>query len=281
MHRRGRTATGLAILAAAAIGLAGCTGSAKDQAAPAVQATASPADIVLAANTKTIAAKSAKISLEYKITQAGQAPVNMTGGGSFDMVTGNAQMRMTVPGFGDTEIRMVGGTVYTKLPAEVAKSLGGKPWVKVDAKAMEAAGLGQLARMSPAEQMGYLKGIGKDVTTVGKETVDGTPTTHYRVTVDLDRAAAQASPELRKSIDEARKSLSSPVLPADVWVDEQGLLRKFAATMTATPPKTVAGGATGPVTVAIAQKYSDLGAPVRITAPPAAQIVDMGQLTGK
>jgi hypothetical protein len=282
VQRRGRTATGLTIVAAVVIGLAGCTGDAKGQAAPTVSATVSPADIVLAANTKTIAAKSARIAMQYTITQPGQPPVKMSGGGAFDMVTGNTEMRMTIPGFGDTEVRLVDGTMYTKLPAELTKSFGGKPWVKVDAKAMAAAGLGQLARMSPAEQLGYLKGIGKDVTTVGKETVGGTPTTHYRATVDLDQAAKAASPDLRRGITEARKSLGFPVLPADVWVDEDGLLRKFAVTMTVTPPKSAGANApSGPATVAFTQEYSDLGAPVKITAPPASQVVDMGQLTGK
>jgi hypothetical protein len=280
---RGRTAPGLALLAALAIGLTGCTGgsggSGGSHGDGKAGATPSAAQIVQAANTKTLAARTARVDLQYKITSSGQAPIDLTGTGAVDLTSGDSRLTMTMPGLGATELRTVDHTMYLKLPAQFA-GLGGKPWLRLDAKGMAGAGLGQLTQLSPADQLAYLKGASKEVTTVGKETIDGTPTTHYRATLDLDRAAETMSAEARKTLAEARKSLSSATLPADVWVDEAGVLRKFEMTLSITPPKaaiTVPGAPTGPMTMVVSQRYSELGTPVTVTAPPASQFTDMSQ----
>jgi hypothetical protein len=279
---RGRTA-GLAALAALAIGLTGCTGTADKAADRAAPDPAAAAQIVRAANTKTLAAKSATVDLQYTITSSGQQPIDMTGTGVVDLAGGDSRLAMTVPGLGELELRTVGGTMYLKLPAQFA-SLSAKPWVRLDAAGTAAAGLGQLSQLSPADQLAYLKGVPDDVTTVGKETVDGTPTTHYRAKLDLDTAAEAMTAEARKGFAEARKTLSTATVPADIWVDERGQLRKFELTLTMTPPKAatpVPGAPTGPLTMLVSQRYSDLGVPVTITAPAAAQSTDMSALTGK
>jgi hypothetical protein len=280
---RGRTARGLALLAALAIGLTGCTGgsgaSGGSGGSGARADTPSAAQIVRAANTKTLAARTARVDLRYEITSSGQAPIDLTGTGSVDLTSGNSQLTMTMPGLGAAELRTVDRTMYLKLPAQFA-GLGGKPWLRLDAKGMAGAGLGQLTQLSPADQLAYLKGASEDVTTVGKETIEGTPTTHYRATLDLDLAAKTMSAGARKTLAEARKSLSSPRLPADVWVDEAGVLRKFEITLTVTPPKSatpVPGAPTGPMTMVVSQRYSDLGTPVTVTAPPASQFTDMSK----
>jgi hypothetical protein len=280
---RGRTAPGLALLAALAVGLTGCTGGSGDGKPKAAAETTSATSIVQAANTKTVAARTATVDLQYKITSSGQAPIDMTGTGVVDMASGDSRLTMTLPGLGETELRSVDRTMYLKLPAQFA-GMTGKPWLRLDAKGMAGAGLGQLSQLSPADQLAYLKGVSEDVTTVGKETVDGVATTHYRVKLDLDRAAAAMSAEARKRFAEARKSLSSTILPAEVWVDDKGMLRKFEVTLAMTPPKaatTVPGAPTGPMTMVVSQRYSNLGKPVAVTAPPESQFTDMSKALGQ
>jgi hypothetical protein len=273
----------LALLAALALGLTGCTGGSDDGTPKAAVETASAASIVQAANTKTLAARTAKVDLQYKITSSGQAPMDLTGTGAVDLTSGNSQLTMTMPGLGETELRTVDRTMYLKLPAQFA-GMAGKPWLRLDAKGMTGAGMGQLSQLSPADQLAYLKGVSEDVTTVGKETVDGVSTTHYRAKLDLDRAAKSMSAEAQKSFAEARKSLSSTVLPAEVWVDDEGMLRKFEVTLAMTPPKAataVPGAPTGPMTMVVSQRYSDLGKPVTVAAPPASQFTDMSTVLGQ
>jgi hypothetical protein len=275
---RGRTAA--TILAAVALSVTGCTGTETKAAARAASAQTA-AQVVAAANSKTLAAKSAKVALQVTTTAKGQAPVELTGTGAYDTVSGDTSMRIIVPTVGEIEVRTVDRTVYAKLPAELAGSLGGKPWVKLDAKALAAAGMGQLSQLNPAEQLGYLHGVTGDAEVVGEEAVDGTPTTHYRVTIDLDRAAKSAPAPSRASIAEARKALGAATLPADVWIDAEGRVRKFATTMEMTPTSVAgAAGATGPMTVDLTVAYSDFGTAVDVTAPPAAEMTDLSALTG-
>jgi hypothetical protein len=273
----------LALLAALVLGLTGCTGGSGDGEPKAAAETASAASIVQAANTKTLAARTAKVDLQYKITSSGQAPIDMTGTGAVDLTSGNSQLTMTMPGLGETELRTVDRTMYLKLPAQFA-GMAGKPWLRLDAKGMAGAGLGQLSQLSPADQLSYLKGVSEDVTTVGKETVDGVSTTHYRAKLDLDRAGKSMSAEAQSRFAEARKLLSSTTLPADVWVDDNGMLRKFEVTLAMTPAKAataVPGAPTGPMTMVVSQRYSDLGKPVSVTAPPASQFTDMSRALGR
>jgi hypothetical protein len=269
----------VAVLAALAIGLTGCTGDADGDGTSAARGeTTSAAEVVQAANTKTLAARSATIDLQYKIVSSG-TPMDLTGTGVVDLAGGDTRLAMTMPGLGDTELRIVDHRMYLKLPAQFA-SLSPKPWVRLDDEGMATAGLGQLTQLNPADQLAYLKGVSQDVTTVGKESIDGTPTTHYRATLDLDKAAEAMPAAARKNLAEARKTLSTGTLPADIWVDEQGMLRKFEVTLKLNPPKAAAvpGAPAGPMTMLVSQRYSDLGKPVTVTAPPASQVTELSKV---
>jgi hypothetical protein len=97
-------------------------------------------------------------------------------------------------------------------------------------------------------------------TYVGKDTVDGTPTDHYRFTVDGAQVAS-ALPSL--------PSAAASALPAhetvDVWFDGSGRYKQM---------KMDAGGEN------VTEVFSDWGKKVSITAPPASKVTDISGLAG-
>ena len=133
------------------------------------------------------------------------------------------------------------------------------------------AGLSNLAAASPSPTTAlvYLRGA-KDAKKVGTDSVAGVDTTHYRVTTDLQRAAARSSGSDKASVQEAMQLTGRKTLPMDAWVDGDGYLRKVAWA-----ERTSAGDG-----AKVSMVLHDFGAPVKIE-PPSGHVIDLLQrLTG-
>ena len=104
---------------------------------------------------------------------------------------------------------------------------------------------------------------------VGKESIKGVDTTHYRATVDLAQAAAKSHGASRDSINRVRRLSGVKKLPVDVWVDGEGYLRKVAWSEH-TSPSTAAK---------VTMLLHDFGSPVTIE-PPSGKIIDLLQAGG-
>jgi len=149
--------------------------------------------------------------------------------------------------------RLPGGKSWMKIDlAEVAKTPG------VDLDALGASGPSQ----APASGLDYLHGAGK-AKKLGTAKVDGVATTRYRVKVDLRRAAARSTDaSAKRAITRLIGSLNgSKVLPVDVWIDGDHLVRRQRVDYTAT-----VGGKTS--TFDITTDYTAYGA--KVTANPPA-----------
>jgi hypothetical protein len=72
--------------------------------------------------------------------------------------------------------------------------------------------------VSPARLLGYAQAA-TDARRVGRETVDGVPTTHYYAEIDLSRYA------IRRTLGDS--------LPVDVWIDGSGRIRRVTAQLSA------------------------------------------------
>jgi hypothetical protein len=119
---------------------------------------------------------------------------------------------------------------------------GGKSWMKVDlAEAAKTPGvdLDALGASGPSQDpvsgLDYLRGAGA-AKKLGAAKVDGVATTRYRVQVDLKRAVKRsAQPAAKRAIDRLIATLGgSSVLPVDVWVDGDHLVRRQRVDYTAT-----------------------------------------------
>jgi hypothetical protein len=147
---------------------------------------------------------------------------------------------------------------------------GPKDWLKVDLAQLSRQGGGGLSNLaavtpSPTTALAYLRGA-KDAKKVGTESVAGADATHYRVTADLQRAAARSSGSDKASIQKVMQLTGRKTLPMDAWVDGDGYLRKVAWAEHPSP-------GTG---ANISMVLHDFRAPVKIE-PPSGHVIDLLQ----
>ena len=121
---------------------------------------------------------------------------------------------------------------------------------------------------------------------VGTEPIRGEPATHYRTTIDFNRAAQATSGDEQASLQRLAQLYGNQQLPADVWVDGQNRMRRFSYTLDLSkidPSKLPQGPGTPAAkpsgTVNFSMELFDFGIPASIPAPPPPdQVVDFADL---
>ncbi|HEX5404493.1 MAG TPA: hypothetical protein VFX16_19575 [Pseudonocardiaceae bacterium] len=220
-----------------------------------------------------MAAGSAHIATTTELG-SGQQNVPIDSSGTIGFANQSADLTETLPGGqGSGETRFVDGVLYEKLPGTLVSRLAnGKPWISLNVAALsQQAGGGSLQQLmtdspsDPSTVLGLMRGVDGTVGKVGPDTVDGSPTTHYDVTLNLDKAAEGQSTATQQAVHVLERELGSHTLPAQVWVDDAGRLRKTAMRETVGDR----------VTFGFTATLSDFGVPVTITAPPADQTTDL------
>ncbi|WP_055588937.1 hypothetical protein [Peterkaempfera griseoplana] len=185
-------------------------------------------------------------------------------------------------GAGSLRMVMTGQVMYMNMGAKAAASLQGKHWLKMDlaavAKSQGGAGqqmLDQLNKQSgqdPTQSVGLITGSG-NVKQVGRETVDGVSTTHYRGTVDITSLAEKQgslgsmTATQRKQFETQMTKLGVKTMNIDLWANDQKRPVKVHET---------AQTANGPLDIVV--DYSDYGTPVHAVAPPASDTLDLSRL---
>lgn len=246
-----------------------------------------PGVVVAAAAQRTTAAKNAKVDVTGTISTMGQT-VDLTGNGAIDFAAKTFALNLTIPSTGQIEERLVDGIIYVKVPAPAAGQFGGKPWLKIDPKAIGASGgqnpFGSLDSSNPSQILNTLQGAG-NVTKVGDEDVRGVKTSRYHAEIDIAKAAdAQGlTPAQKTQLQQALGGKTT--IPEDVWLDEQGLARRLALDISATPPSTgtsTSSSAPTSVSTKFQMEFYDYGqAGAAVIAPPAEQTTDFGQILGQ
>ncbi|HEX5120724.1 MAG TPA: hypothetical protein VFW65_36545 [Pseudonocardiaceae bacterium] len=274
------TGAGTSGSASASSSVASTTASAPESA----PTTVNPADkaAVAGAFAKTTATGTAHVATSTRVS-LGQQGVPITATGSIRFADRAADLVEMVPGTqGNGETRFVDGTLYARLPGSLLAGLShGRKWISVDLTALSQHGDGSFQQLltdspsDPTAMLGFLRGAGGTVTKVGQDTIDGVPTTHYTVELNLDRAAQGQSEGTQRSIHVLEQQLGSHTLPAQVWIDNQGLVRRIM--LHENLKGTADSARSGNVTVDVTATLSDFGAPVTITAPPADQTADLTQ----
>ncbi|HEY3752183.1 MAG TPA: hypothetical protein VGL80_23615 [Pseudonocardiaceae bacterium] len=233
-----------------------------------------PADTaaVVGAFDKTMAAGSARIATTTEIG-AGQQNVPIDSTGTIGFANQSADLTETLPGGqGSGETRFVNGVLYERLPSALVSRLSnGKPWISLNVAALSRQGDGSLQQLmtdspsDPSTVLGFLRGVDGTVGKVGPDTVDGSQTTHYDVTLNLDKAAEGQSTTAQQAIHTLERELGSHTLPAQVWIDDAGRLRKIST------QENIGGR----ITFGFTAILSDFGVPVKISPPPAGQVTDL------
>jgi len=239
---------------------------------------------VAAAIQKTTAAGSAKIATATQVG-VGQASLPITATGVINFAGQTADLTETLPGNqGTGETRFVNGVLYERLPGTlVAQLSGGKPWISLNVTALsgQPGNLQPLiadAPTDPSTILGFLRGAGDQINTIGPEAVDGTPTTHYTILIDLDKAAAGQSTQTQNAVHVLEQQLGTHTVPAQVWLDSDGRLRKISMRETVTGSATTTTSPAGNISFDFTATLSDFGVPADITAPPTNQTTDLTNL---
>jgi hypothetical protein len=251
----------IALVTALAVA-AGCggSGSSKPAARPAsTPVTAAPTTTttraggdgqagLLAAVNQTTAAKTARVELDETLT--GPESVTTSGGGLVNFTESSAQLSIQADsraGGESIELRVVNGRAY------VRSSSNGSGWTSI---ATDGAASVTRGANDPTQYLRWLRGVSNDVRVVGPERVRNVATTKYEGTVDLSRIVGS------KLSAEVAKLFSSDwsKLPVQVWVDNEGNVRKVALVM-----KLKAEGTTVAINVTV--EFYDFGVPANIEAP--------------
>jgi hypothetical protein len=229
--------------------------------------------VVTRAADATLEAGSEQFALEAT-ARTGDDSVALRGGGAFDSKAhrGSVRFALTTPGARassfdgvfDRELLWLGSSNLA------TNAANGKHWMKFDRRwNLDQAGsdLAALAGRTPADLLAQLRLAGGSVTTLGKERLGGVSTTHYRTVVD-----GAAPPDG----DELVQQMDPKYLPADVWIDGDGLVRKVALRYS------VAFGGLNPqrAEITMTMRFSKFGLPVAIRRPAASDSQDANKFGG-
>jgi hypothetical protein len=262
---------------AAALVLSGCGSGSNSPSQPGGNAGANPgaasvgsltqlADLITKQSTQKQAAH-VKISVDTQ----GQA---ISGEG--DMRFGDKpamDLKLAVPEMTEVTLRFVDDAFYFKLSEEITP---GKPWVKIDTNGTDPLSqtLGAAVKEfkengDPSQMVKQLQAAG-EITGTKKEQLNGKDTTHYTVTVDVNKMIAnQQDPQLKQLMEAAAKA-GITTYPLDVWLDSDGLPARLSANTPVTDPTSQKTQE-----VKFQADYTDWGKQVNVTAPPADQIAEL------
>ena len=247
----------------------------------------SPEAAVAQAATNSVEAGTSRVSLELTMTGIGDKPVTITGEGVQDSQQHRARFTFDLSGvgelsgggvqLGEIELLLDGFTLYMNLP--FLETAGLKPWVEIDLQALaqqEGFDLGSLRGLSqtdPTQVLQYLQAASDDIEEVGEEDVRGVGTTRYRMTIDLGKVARQMPEEARAAIEELLAESGLETIPAEAWIDGDGLVRRIELAyegMEFTP------GQKGDMAVRV--ELYNYGVEVEVQPPPADQVMPFQDL---
>ncbi|MFI6007959.1 hypothetical protein ACIBAG_03895 [Streptomyces sp. NPDC051243] len=201
---------------------------------------------------------------------------------SMEMATGGT--RVTIRGEGVYDFHKQLGQLKVLLPQDPAGTTARRPimellapgalfmknrgagvpankWVRVDTRSLSDGNLVTGGATDPFAAAEVLRGA-RSATYVGEGKVAGTPVRHYRGTADLGVAAQEASDGNKESLTAAAKGFATDQVPFDVYLDDDGRIRKVRHRFSF-----VNGQQSDAVAVASTTLLYDFGAPVDVRLP--------------
>jgi len=173
----------------------------------------------------------------------------------------------TEPGWPGDAVPMVvigdGAATYVRSAAWPVE----QPWTQLAAD--DAAAQGGLGSADLGSRLELLAGGVTALEEVGEEEVRGVPSVHYRVTVDLPRAAEAAPEDQRAILTDLAEQGGITELPFDLWVGE-GLVRRMSYRLDlprAAEGESATAGLAGGASIVTIVEYFDFGVPFQPRIP--------------
>jgi hypothetical protein len=265
-------------------------------------------------------AGSARASIAYSVRQViDLRSINVPGGGPVPenlrrqlQAGSQAQTTPAVPGavnfsLGRAALLASGGPLVGDIPIAIydrtslfMRRLGRgaqrRPWVQLDFSRIDARRgppasppIG-FSGLSPVALTDLLAGtLSGSARVVGQQDIAGTPTTHYRLNIDWDKAKsdqgreAAGLPKLSKKRSEAlqrvyeQMGISDPIFPSEVWLDARGLPHKLTAAVKQTVEITEQNRKRHlHFETKIILELSDFSSPVSLDVPSKQQLIQVG-----
>ncbi|MGW6016167.1 hypothetical protein [Streptomyces sp. NPDC055210] len=230
VERQRKRADGAVALAAAATGLllcaTGCAGggTASDDARTADD----PVEVLHGAAAHLVRAGTSKARTSMEMATGGTR-VTIRGEGVYDFAGQVGRLKVLLPqdpagadGHRPITELLAPGALYMKnrgagVPAD--------KWVRVDTATLSDGNLVTGGATDPFAAAELLRGA-RTATYLGRTSVAGTAVRHYRGTADLTVAARDASAGNREALRAAAKGFATATVPFDVYLDDQGRIRK-------------------------------------------------------
>jgi hypothetical protein len=268
------------------LALSGCTGDDEPRADPAAL------ERLLASVDATRSAGTARMSQALSMTfperpgssQVPSGSIAVEVGGYLDLRNRSARLRVTTEGSGlagadalagDTDVILVGGTMYMRSPFYQQLAPNHEPWLQIDYEELGLRGISQLGQQDPLAFVDALRGVYGEVEEVGTERVRERPATRYRATVDIARLTDAMPRATRPSVEASFAQLGIAELPVEVWLDEDGRLVRMTSDVE------LSGAATEGGTMELSLELFEFGVAFDLRPPPADQVVGFGEVFGE
>ncbi|MCX4828370.1 hypothetical protein OG746_06495 [Streptomyces sp. NBC_01016] len=263
VQQHGSAAASARVVAAAAVasvvvGVGGCGGGAAGG-----ERNADPTGTVRGAADRLVREGSSQARTSMEMASGGTR-VTIHGDGVYDYRKGLGELRVRLPqdAAGDEEHRpitelLAPGALYMKnrgagVPAD--------KWVRVDVTTLTDGNLVTGGATDPLAAAELLRGA-RNVTERGETDIAGVRTRHYKGDVELSVAAKAASAERRGALEAAAKGFRKGRVPFDVYVDDEGLIRKVVHRFS------FANGPEKDFAVRSTTLYRGFGKPVKVRLP--------------
>jgi hypothetical protein len=193
------------------------------------------------------------------------------------------------------EVRVVDRVMYMHMPKAFGAVFGDPGgWLSIDMRVAKGGAPGSLGslggQVDPAQYLSYLSAVSDRVEVVGDDEVRGVACTHYSATIDLEKALARSAPEVQRLFDQLgvsgdvgarlRDLVGNGTIPAEVWIDHDGHLRKMTMTFAIGRMLENLGAASSAssASMTMSMQMYDFGVPVNVQAPPADQVTPFPSL---
>jgi hypothetical protein len=225
-------------------------------------------------------------SFRFAFRAAGAATGDLRGAGAYDAEAERLQIGFDLPSPTGGSMRMDvvtdtsdGAVVYARFPLLAPMLPDGKTWLRLDVGKLakgHGVDLTQLLQANQGSPAPVLDALIKSKTSVklGRETVGGVGTTHYRASVDAkEYALANVRGEAREQLERVLGAAKVVTFPVDVWVGDDGLVRRLRLTVPDVTPNQTGGGS-----VTFTEELSGYGEPVDVALPDDADVFDFSSI---
>ena len=248
--------------------------------------------LMLNAASKMAATPTSRFELTMAMPGPAGTPMNVTSTGAVDNRTGSMTMDMDLASMGlpgaDGKVTALfdGKAFYYRFPAAMRAALGGKEWVRMGLDTLsKTAGfdleaiMQQFKQSDPSANVAMMAAAASDIEEVGTEQVRGVTTRHFKMTIDLQKAASSSDEKVRAAVEAITMMLGVGSYPAEMWIAEDGFPRRLHYTMDMSKAS-LPGGQKNPFdgTMDMRMEFFDFGADVGLKIPPASATADFADL---